>query len=74
MRALLHKTRSYQDHLCYEDTSLQASRCLESMTKEELLFLWKSSERELNRKLCEALKEKARLEKKLALLQNQSPV
>nr|KAG5695985.1 hypothetical protein BaRGS_023364 [Batillaria attramentaria] len=74
VRSLLHKTRSYQDHLYCADVSLQGPVCLETMTKEELLFLWKTSELDLNRKLDEALKEKARLEKKLALLQNQSPV
>ena len=74
VRSLLHKTRSYQDHLCCADTSLRGPVCLETMTKEELLFLWKTSELDLNRKLDEALKEKARLEKKLALLQHQSPV
>ena len=74
VRSLLYKTRSYQDHLCCAESSLQDPESLESMSKEELLFLWKNSELELNRKLYEALREKARLEKKLALLQKQSPV
>lgn len=75
VRSLLHKTRSYQDHLCSVDVTLEGPVCLEAMTKEELLLLWKTSELDLSRKLDKALREKARLEKKLALLQyKQSPV
>ena len=75
----LHKTNSYQDHLCSAVESPESEHsnspfCLESVSKEELLVLWKSSEIELNRKLEAALREKARLERRLALLQKQSPV
>uniref|UniRef100_A0A2C9M177 Uncharacterized protein n=1 Tax=Biomphalaria glabrata TaxID=6526 RepID=A0A2C9M177_BIOGL len=77
--SLLHKTRSYQDHLC---SLAEASRAedspyhfsLDNVTKEELLVLWKSSEIELSRRLEIALKEKAKLERRLAMLQKHSPV
>ena len=72
VRSLLHKPRSYQDHLCFTDPS--SNVCLDTVSKEELLLLWKTSELDLHKKLDEALKEKGRLEKKLALLQHQSPV
>ncbi|KAH9523743.1 hypothetical protein Btru_040814 [Bulinus truncatus] len=77
--SLLHKTRSYQDHLCSlaECSNAEASPylfSLDTVTKEELLVLWKSSEIELNRRLETALREKAKLERRLALLQKHSPV
>lgn len=77
--SLLHKTRSYQDHLCSAADSAQAEAsivpfCLDAVTKEELLVLWKSSEIELNKRLEAALKEKSRLERKLAMLQKHSVV
>ncbi|XP_076440489.1 uncharacterized protein LOC143279977 [Babylonia areolata] len=72
-RVLLQKTRSYQDHLCFTDTWQQGLLEAERMTKEELLVLWRNSELELNRKLFEALKEKTRLEKKLAVMKDQPP-
>jgi hypothetical protein len=78
VHSLLDKRRSYQDQLCAADPSAEeqaaANVCLDTVSKEELLLLWKTSELELNRKLDEAMREKARLEKKLALLQHQSPV
>ena len=73
VRSVLHKTQSYQDHLCSEDDS-HAGGCLKKMTKEELLAMWKTSEIRLNRQLNQALKEKATLERKLAQLQRHSPV
>ncbi|XP_071117888.1 glutamate receptor ionotropic, NMDA 3A-like isoform X1 [Haliotis cracherodii] len=74
VRSLLHKTQSYQDHLCSADDSLPGIFCIEKISKEELLVMWKTSEIELNKRLEQALKEKARLERKLAQLQKHSPV
>lgn len=78
-RSLLSKTRSFQEGLCSDADSAQAEGmsepfCLDSVTKEELLVLWKTSEIELNKRLEAALRDKSRLERKLALLQMQSPV
>ena len=41
---------------------------LSSLTKEELYLMWKTSEREWNKKLKRALQEKAELEHKLSQL------
>ena len=46
----------------------RANSSLEHLSKEQLYFMWKMSERELNRKLRQALQEKADLEQKLALI------
>lgn len=87
-RSLLQKKRSYQDNLYLSSVVDQScaggdeasagdgsSFCLDSVSKEELLVLWKSSELDLNRRLEMAIREKARLEKRLALLQkHHSPV
>lgn len=78
-RTLLYKSRSIQDQLCSAADSAQAEAtmepfCLDAVTKEELLVLWKTSEIELNKRLEVALREKARLERKLAMLQMHSPV
>ena len=47
---------------------------LKTVTKEQILYQWKMSEIDLAEKLREANREKASLEKKLALMQNQSLV
>jgi hypothetical protein len=47
----------------------RANTSLDHLSKEQLYFMWKMSERELNRKLRQALEEKADLEQKLALME-----
>ena len=77
-RSLLHKARSYKDQPSQEAAAEPSvpdpSFSLDSVSKEELLVLWKSSEMDLNRRLEEALVEKSRLERRLAMLQKHSPV
>ena len=70
-KSLIWKRPSLQDQLL---PSMQTGFCVESITKEELLVMWKTSEIELTRRLEKALKEKARLEQKLADLELGSPV
>ncbi|ESP05155.1 hypothetical protein LOTGIDRAFT_151956 [Lottia gigantea] len=74
VRNLLHKTQSYQDHLCSVDDAVPGTFSMETVTKEELLIMWKTSEIELSKQLEQALREKAKLERKLAQLQHHSPV
>lgn len=70
-KSLIWKRPSLQDQLL---PSMQTGFCVESITKEELLVMWKTSEIELTRRLEKALKEKAKLEQKLADLELGSPV
>lgn len=41
---------------------------LKKVSKEDIVFLWQTSERELRRRLQQALKEKYDLERRLAVL------
>ncbi|GFR95045.1 glutamate receptor ionotropic, NMDA 3A [Elysia marginata] len=78
VRSLLHSSNSYRDRTSHEAAAEPSvsdlAFSLDSVSKEELLVLWKSSEMDLNRRLQEALAEKSRLERRLAMLQNHSPV
>ncbi|XP_052828388.1 glutamate receptor ionotropic, NMDA 3A isoform X2 [Octopus bimaculoides] len=65
-KSLIWKRPSLQDQLL---PSMQAGFCVENITKEELLVMWKTSEIELTKRLEKALKEKAKLEEKLADLE-----
>ena len=51
------------------DCAPPQSAQLDHLTKEQLYFMWKMSEKELNKRLKRALREKAELEQKLATLQ-----
>ncbi|CAG5122084.1 unnamed protein product, partial [Candidula unifasciata] len=78
-QSFLQKPQTQQDHMCSAAESAQAEAsqdtfCLDTVTKEELLVLWKSSEIELHKRLKAALKEKSRLERKLEMLQIHSLV
>ncbi|RUS80206.1 hypothetical protein EGW08_012031 [Elysia chlorotica] len=77
-RSLLHKRNSYKEQPSHEAAAEPSvpdlAFSLDSVSKEELLVLWKSSEMDLNRRLEEALVEKSRLERRLAMLQKHSPV
>lgn len=78
-QSFLRKTQTHHDHMCSAAESAQTEAslepfCLDTVTKEELLVLWKSSEIELHKRLKAALKEKSRLERKLEMLQIHSLV
>ncbi|GFO39927.1 glutamate receptor ionotropic, nmda 3a [Plakobranchus ocellatus] len=77
-RSLLRNAGSYQDQPSQEAAAEPSppgpAFSLDSVSKEELLVLWKTSEMDLSQRLEEALLEKARLERRLALLQKHSPV